>query len=262
MRHPRGQAALILILIMMVSSTVALTVIQRTIQEIELTSTEQEAAEALQAAEAGVEQGLRTLTAGEPVNLEGANYSVEVGTEGSDGYLTDADLITGNTLEVNLASSVSPPTSVDIYWGDTGDGDESPTAALEVLRYQQYAADDYRVVHTAYDPVASRQTSNNFTSPTLNPGSALGVTFRAKVNIPIAAEDKVLRVRTVYNRAKLAIIPLPAGTQLPDLQHRIVSTGQTESGIVRKIEVLRDQPSLPQFFDFALYSGGSLQQTQ
>lgn len=258
--HPAGQAALILILIMLVSSTVALTVIQRTIQEIELTTTEQDAAEALQAAEAGVEQGLRTLTSGQQVPLEGANYSVQVGTEGANGYLTDSDLSTGNTLEINLAGSPSPPTSIDVYWGDNGDPNESPTAAVEVIKYQQFAVNDYRVVHYAWDPDGSRVASNSFFSPQLNPGSALGVSFRARANIALVAQDKIIRIRSVYNRTRIAIVPLPAGSQLPDLQHRIVSTGQTESGIVRKIEVIRDQPSLPQFFDFALYSGGTLQQ--
>lgn len=256
----RGQAALILILVMMVSSTVALTVIQRTIQEIELTSTEEDAAKALRAAEAGVEEGLRTLTTGETVNLEGANYQIQVGTEGDNGYLADSDLSSGNTLEISLLNSASPPTSLNIYWTDTSDSNESPAAAIEVIKYQMFAASDYRVVHLTYDPDAVRRGTNNFGAPG-GASSALGVDFAASVNVPLVAQDQLVRIRAVYNRARLAVVPAPAGSLLPDLQHRITSTGQTESGIVRRIEVVRDQPSLPHFFDFALYSGGTLTQT-
>ena len=255
-----GQAALILILIMMVSSTVALTVVQRSIGEIELSSTEEQSSKALQAAEAGVEQGLQTLISGQTINLQGANYQVEVGSVGTDGFVTDEDVTVNNVMEVSLLNSASVPTSVDIYWSDTADGQESPSAALEIIKYQKFAANDYRIVNFSYDPDAARRENNNFAAPTSNPAPVLNVSFAAMVSIPIAAEDQTVRVKPVYNRARLAIIPQPAGAQLPDLQRKITSVGQTESGIVRKIEVTRNQPSLPQYFDFSLYSGASLSQ--
>jgi hypothetical protein len=260
-KHPEGQAALIMVLIMMVTSTIALSVVQRTIQELDLTTTEESAAKALQAAESGVEQGLRTLTTGETVNLNGANYAVDVSSTGSDGYLSETDIAKGNTIEIPLTGSPSLPTSIDIYWSDTTDVEEDPDAAIEVLKYQQYSATDYRVTTLAYDPDAARRATNNFAIPTTPGGTALGVTFGSRINIPLQAEDRILRVRTVYNRAKIGLVPQPAGTLLPTLQYRIVSTGQTDQGIVRKIEVIRDVPSLPQYLDFALYSGGALTQT-
>jgi hypothetical protein len=258
MNRPAGQAALILILVMMVASTVALTVIQRTIQEIELTTTEAESAKALQAAEAGVEEGLRTLRSGQQEDLEGASYQIQVGTEGSDGYLAAADLSQGNTIQINLQGSPSPPTSLDVYWGDVSDPQESPTGAIEVIKYQQFGAADYRVVHLTFDPDATRRSENNFEAATNSPGSALNVEFSASANVPLVAEDVLVRIRAVYNRALIAVVPQPGGSQLPDQQHRIVSTGQTESGLARRVEVVRDQPSLPQFFDFALYAGSDL----
>lgn len=260
-KHPKGQAALIMVLVMMVSSTIALSVVQRTIQEIDLSTTEESAAKALQAAESGVEQGLRTLVDGDTTNLEGSNYSVQVETTGSDGYLSETDLAKGNTVEIPLTGGGVFPTSVDVYWTDTTDLDEDPDAAIEIIKYQQYSATDYRVATLAYDPDAVRRGTNGFSAPTTPGGTALGTSFGSRINVPIQAEDKIIRIRTVYNRAKIGLVPQPAGTQLPTLQYRIVSTGQTDQGIVRKIEVIRDVPSLPQYFDFSLYSGGNLTQT-
>lgn len=259
-RSQNGQAALILVLVMMVSSTIALSVIQRTVQELELSSTEEYASKALQAAEAGVEEGLRTLTSNDNATLQGANYNLTVTTAGTDGYLSDTDVATGNTVEIPLTGSATPPTSIDVYWTDTTDNDENPTAALDVIKYQKFSDTDYRVTHLAYDPDATRRADNNFLAPTTPGGTALSTTFAARITVTIDPEDQIIRIRPVYNRAKVGIVPLPAGTLLPTLQHRIVSTGQTDQGIVRKIEVVRDQPSLPQYFDFSLYSGGTLDQ--
>lgn len=256
-----GQAALIIILIMMVSSTVALAVIQQSIKEISLTRTEESASKALSAAEAGIEEGLRTLTVGNSSGSFGTtNFNLDVAKAGSDGYLSDTAVLSGNSLEIPVAGLASPPTSIDIYWGDKADTNQSPLAALEVRKYQKYGDSDYRVVESAYDPDSTRATTDKFSAPTLNPGSVLGVSFGARVSISIDATDQYIRLRPVFNQAKVGIVPQPNGTQLPTLQYKITSTGKTDDGLVRKIEVTRDQPALPSVFDFSVYSGTSLVQ--
>jgi len=57
------------------------------------------------------------------------------------------------------------------------------------------------------------------------------------------------------------VSPLPVGSLLPDQTYRIVSTGSTADGVVRKVEAIRTLPVLPVVFDAALYSGGQLTQT-
>jgi|GEM_PF-2987599 Tfp pilus assembly protein PilX len=263
LRDQQGQVALIVVLVLVVMGVIVLSVVSRSVSDLRLAGVEQSSSQALKAAEAGIEEALRNINIGG--SFEGtvneASFETEAQSEGADGQVTNVAIETGEVVEVNVTGSASPPTSLDIYWADRGESNESPTGAVEVIKYQQFSGSDYRTVHYAFDPDATRGASNNFDAATVNPGSFMGVSFGARANIPIVAEDVIVRVRMLYNRGKIGVSPLPVGSLLPDQTYRIVSTGSTTDGVVRKVEAVRTLPVLPVVFDAALYSGGQLTQT-
>lgn len=262
-RDEHGQVALIVVLVLVVMGVIVLSVVSRSVSDLRLAGVEQSSSQALKAAEAGIEEALRNISIGG--SFEGtvneASFETQAESEGADGQVTNISIEPGEVVEINLTGSVSPPTSLDIYWADRAESNESPTGAVEVIKYQQFSDSDYRTAHYAFDPDATRRASNNFAAATVNPGSFMGVSFGARANVPIVAEDVIVRVRMLYNRGKIGVSPLPIGSLLPDQTYRIVSTGSTTDGVVRKVEAVRTLPVLPVVFDAALYSGGQLSQT-
>lgn len=262
--HPTGQVGLLVILIMIVIGVVVLAVLSQTVTGLRLTSLEQSASQALRVAEAGVEEGLRTLNpAGLSGTLDGVSYQVDIEQEGASGFITEQSVAVGDVVEINLEGSPTYPTSLNLYWTDSDNPSESPSAAIEVIKYQLTAPDTYQTTHYAFDPDGTRRTSNNFSAPTSTTGTIFNHNFSAVANIPITTDDLLVRVKVYYNQASIAISPQPGGSVIPDQRYRIVSTGQTEGDVIRKVEVTRTNPILPPIFDAALYSGTSLiQQTR
>ena len=111
-----------------------------------------------------------------------------------------------------------------------------------------------------YDPDATRANVNKFGTPTVNPGSFMGTTFGAMVNVPIVAEDILVRVKPLYNKARLGVGPQPAGAQLGNQFFTVSSRGVSGGNVFRKVEVASSSAGLPEIFDMTLYSGTSLSQ--
>jgi Tfp pilus assembly protein PilX len=76
----------------------------------------------------------------------------------------------------------------------------------------------------------------------------------------ITANPVLLRIRTLYNSDPMpvAIESTVAGVDLPVQGNVIVSTGQTSSGVTRKLRVIRLYTAMSSLFDYVLFSGATL----
>lgn len=261
-----GQIALTIALMIAVISAVSMSIVGRSITEVNLTRIDENASAALKAAEAGIEQSLAGLgtapgsftdEAGRTV----ANYQIEESREGTNGFLSADSVDDGGVIEVDLTGSVGLTTGgINIYWGDENDATETNTAAVEITKYQRVAADDYRRQTYTYDPNATRNDENKFSDPTVGPGLFMGVDFGASVNLPIVAEDRLVRVKVLYNKARFGFEPVAGGATLADQYYRISAQGNVGGSVFRRVEVASSSAGLNEIFDATLFSGAGLVQ--
>lgn len=192
----KGQAVIILLLIMLVALTIGLAITQRSLTDISTSNKGEESSRAFSAAEAGIEQALQTGVASPVTNLgnnSGAvvNISNALPTPSQLGAALELPPISkSTTAQIWLASGfntpgvagltpVTPPiSSLQVYFGDPV---ESPTdqPAIEVNILSQYTsgsippdcstpAGGYMVCKYFFDSNSSRSgsTGNGFTPVT------------------------------------------------------------------------------------------------
>ena len=192
-RLQSGQALLIVLLGMAVVLTMVLSVVSRSVTDIQLTTRDDEALRAFSAAEAGVEQALIVGTNIGDTSLSdaGSSYSVsveELGTSDSK-YAYPEELYSGESATLwlvshdedgNLSCSGADnpcykEDSFQVCWGKDGTKRDYSAPALEVSVY--YDADptdapfatganpdfgDVQVARRTYDPTAARKLENSF----------------------------------------------------------------------------------------------------
>lgn len=275
LKKESGQVVLMLVLITIVGLTIGLSLISRTVTDIRISSQLEQSGRAFSAAEAGVENALKGATVGGPVATIAlpdatASYSVtQVGNSSatlsfpvtSPGSLQTVWLIDHNTdgITLNEASGYSYPasSSFDICWGTA----PNLTPAMVVSLFYKTAGGTYKVARGAYDANAASR-GNNFTSVD-SAGSYCNSNFRFKKTITpttdfaVAAADKLLflRVRPVYENTIFAVKPSVSNPDvlLPVQSKIITSVGQTNTGVVRKIQVIQGYNVLPEIADFGLF---------
>jgi Tfp pilus assembly protein PilX len=272
-----GQVVLITLLVLTIATTVALSLISRTTTDTTITNQTEESLQAFSAAEAGIEEVLKTGTASGTAQVLTPNvssYTTLVSTIGNATGVYVFPKITqkGATETLWLVRHdssgllVETPTytapSVDICWSN-----ETVIPALVVtLLYKESTDNSYRVAKIGYDPLGSRATDNKFTFATPGAcGSYTGtqyiqtLTF-SSINPGIDPGNDVLialRIRPLYSDTKIAINT--AGMILPQQGNRIESTGVTAGGTNRKIVVYQQYRAASTVFDAALYSQSALE---
>ena len=257
-----GQVLLIIVLVMVVALTVGLSVISRSITTIRTSREEASSQKALAAAEAGIEQVLKTNTpipigtffTGEPQTTYGTIVNAVLGTqvlvnggntvpkdEGADIWLVDHN--------ADGTPNFSSPWSGDltIYWGDSS-GDCN-NAALEIAVISGSQASPI-LTRYAYDPCSSRRSNNNF-SPSSPGGVVNGKSFAFSAALPPITSGLVARAVPLYKSSAIGVI---ASIALPSQGFIIDSTGVSQ-GTSRKIIVFKGHPQLPvQYFLYGLFS--------
>ncbi len=257
-RHCSGQVALLLILILTVVSAVVLSAVGGVITNLRVVDIDEESSQALRVAEAGIEEELKTLTGGGVQTLEGTTYTVSSQAEGINGFVTAEDIVPGEVVEVNIVDSTARPGEIEIYWGDANDQKELPVGAIEVIRYRKIDNGNYEAIHYAFDTDNARVAENGFSLSTRNAGTYQGFTFMGREVIGLTNRDYYVRVRVLYNQQRIAVKPSAGRTFGVNPYRRIVSEAETAQGVVRKVEAIRTESTLPLVFDAALYSGGEL----
>lgn len=274
----RGQVLLVVLLVMVIVLTVGLSVASRNITNLRTSREEATSQKALAAAEAGIEQVLKTNTpipigtffTGEPNTTYGTTVNAVLGT---------ALLVTGGNVvpkdegadiwlvahNADNTPNLSSPWSGDltIYWGSSSDVCNSnpainTMAALEVAVVSGPVASPVLKRYT-YDPCSSginRRSNNNFKAA-LGGGTVSGKTFSFSTpplgdpQVISVVNGFVVRVVPLYSNTPIGVI---ASIALPSQGSVIDSTGESQ-GTTRKINVFKGYPQLPiQFFVYGLFS--------
>jgi len=279
LRNQRGQALLIVVLVMAVALTIGLAVVSRSITDIKISRQEEESARVFSVAEAGIEEALKlgsgtsgTIGEGEaligytvsetgqgggtefvfPAINAGDTQTVWLVEHDNDGNLTETGRYTGNTI--------------DLYWGNENqDPNQSTTPALEVsVIYKEGTS--YKLTRGAFDPNSSRRNDNSFDEADVGSYSIGGKTFRFRklgFTLP-GGTPYAVRLRLIYNLDQAQILGVAdnnadGAQNFPSQGKCYESTASlSTSGITRKVQQCQFHKTPPGIFDYVLFSEGGL----
>jgi hypothetical protein len=272
-----GQALLVVVLAMVVVLTVGLSVVSRSVTNLRNSQQEIDSQKALSAAEAGVEQAIKSGTSiTEPINFSAqTSYktSSEVISGASDFLLNGNNKVSkDDAMYIWLTPYSTDPTklfqeqdrwsgSLSLYWGNS-------SAACDRNNADNYAALEIAVVSGArtapvikryvYDPCPDRITRNNFSSPdSINANYPIsGVTLYDKAQVPHITNGFLVRVVPLYADSNIGVSGVndDSAKHLPPQGTIITSTGTTNSNVVRKLDVFQGYPEIPaELFPFTIF---------
>lgn len=277
-----GQILLITLLVLSVATTIVLSLIGRATTDVAITSQIEDSTRAFNAAEAGIEEVLKTgVGIDTPQTLTtGLTYTAPITAIGNVNGVYKLPRITsqGETETIwmvphNADNSVNDASAfytnnLDICWSHN-----TPKPALVVTIFYK-SAGVYKVARAAYDPVqsptgtrADNSFDRDFTSVAAddlqdgcgqtNSVYAKRIRFETDFGIDITppTSDIIteIRLKPVYSETQFYLSTLGGGT-LPEQGKNIVSTGVTASGTTRKIVVTQQYRTASPVFDYAVFS--------
>lgn len=254
----KGQALLVVLLVLGVVMTVGLAVVSRSVTEVSISTTAEESTRALEAAEAGVEKSLAGVSSvagsGGTVSLPESSSSVSVvnnplGTSGF--YKLPYDLDPGDVATVDLGGST--PNSVRVCWG-TNEG-LGPVA--EVMIYST-SGGNVAMRKWMLGPGFTALGTSETAKPCYGTSEPQIYNYRYSVDTSaIPGTLTLMRVRLLgTNKAHPLAFHVPSGS-MPDQGKDTYSTG-TSGSTSKKVRVIRVNPDAPFMFDSALFSGSAL----
>jgi len=257
----KGQALIILLLIMVVGLTVGLSIATRTITDLRISTQSEESQKAFSAAEAGIEDALRrdltsfTGTSAEVSPGTGATYTTTVTPQGNTNkFVTEQPVAKDDVAQVCInVPSFCPnsgliPSQVEVYWVREGESN----ASVEITEVYENPAGSFQIAKNAYN--ADSNLTNGFNNATKGTFQIGNTTFGNQATINLNTDTRILRIRPLYNDTTIAVVALPSDAIFPLQSYKISSTGTTGQ-ITRKIEVTKSLNALPPIFDYVLYSG-------
>lgn len=285
----KGQALLIILLVMAVVLTIALSVVSRSVTDITISQKEEEASRAFSAAEAGVEQALLLGEGrvGEIAQVGTFDAKITGLAEGGKTFAIPILLNSGETVPVwfvaheedgSLVCNGQNPcftgNRIRICWGEDGTSPATATTpALELSVLYTATPGDFetsRIARGAYDPNTTRRSSNSFSnqdgSCTVEGKSyafSKTINLNTDLGIPSGATSREnglqqARLRLLYNTDRahpVAVsVDFPGNGLLPGQGTKVESTGEAGEA-TRKIEVYQLFSDLPPIFDFGVFSG-------
>jgi hypothetical protein len=268
-----GQALLIVVLAMVVALTVGLSVVSRSIVNLRNSQQEINSQKALFAAEAGVEQSIKSGTSisGGNFSTSSTTYDTAISTiSGALEFLLNGNnkvsqddamyiwltpySIDSTQLFLNANRWAPSGGSLDIYWGNSSTVCNNAALEIAVVLGSREVPVVKRYV---YDPCSpgglDRASKNNFSQPTSIPGGhpISGIKLYSKVTIPIT-NGFLVRIVPLYADSYVGAFGTP---QLPPQGAIITSTGKTDNNTVqRRLDVFQGYPELPaELFPFNLF---------
>lgn len=276
-----GQALLIVLLAMAVILTVVLSILSRTVTDINITTRSEESVRAFSAAEAGVEQA---LIAG--ADIQGQDFTADISgiAESTQNFIYPAEVARGDAGTVwlespdgtgNLNCGSGGNCQIKVCFGDPSKGytlgsSTNPAPAIELsVAYEATpgSPDTTRVARAALDPDTTRiqASGNGFDTATSNVPCTVGnKTFQfsctidfSELGIPstsynVAGGLQFANVRFLYNNTN-EFFGVTSGINLPSQGQNIVSTGSS-GGTNRKVEVKKLFGEMPPIFQSAVYA--------
>ena len=269
--NQKGQSLLIVVLVMVVALTVGLAVVARSIVNLKNSQQEVGSQQALSAAEAGVEQAIKSgISVPDGTFSTSTKYETAIKTVSGDAdfllngnnkvsqddamYIWLTPYSTDTTMLFRDADSWSG--NLNIYWGD--DANACNNAALEIAVVWN-TKDNPKVTRYIYDPCPARVLKNHFTlaTPANKPISGIMLLNSSNTTTPIHVTNGFLvRVIPLYADSYIGVSSINdvQNKSLPTQGSIITSTGTTGSNVQRKLDVFQGYPEIPaELFPFSLF---------
>ena len=253
----KGQALIVILLVLAVALTVGLAVVSRSVTDIGTSTTQEESSRALSAAEAGIEAALAA-----PMNQQYNSIGV-VGIPYSGNSISIPEplsagesatiFMTGHDSDGNITEGVGEysPGSLDLCWGTVSTGSKP---AIEASLYYKTAG-VYKITRYAYDP----DSRGGFTASDTSIGSCpTDHSYLYHKTISGLPSGKILlRVRLLYNGDTAHFVAVSGSSSFP-VQGKNITSEATDGSTTRKIEVFQRYPDLAPMLDSAVFSGAGL----
>lgn len=270
-----GQMLLLVLLVAIVGLTVGLFLVGRTTTDISLTTKITDSTRAFNAAEAGIEEAIRTtaLAQGTPIPVaSGVTYTVNIDDLGvGNMYPSSIE----DPIELGQAFTVwlvPHDTNGEIILDEAQDYNHprinvcftggTPRPAIGVTVYY-YDEDDasFKSTYQGYDPESRsngfRDADDDDVDEVCGSGYAYlaNIRFNTHFGVNLVSSGNILvamRIRPIYRAASIAVRPQGGGS-LPTQGYDIESIGRAGE-TVRRIEVAEPYRVPAPFLDHAIYS--------
>lgn len=272
--NSRGQALVLVLLALAVVLTIVLFILSRSITDISVSSSENQAVSAFSAAEAGVEQALVIGTApGGSTQVGNASYTSQVTNvaQGATSFVYPIELNSGDSMTLWLkaqdaTSSDFTGSNLKICWGKPGAySDQSLMPAVEAVLFYETTAGDpatVKIFRAAFDANAARRVNNSFTDTgALCTVAGKSFQFQTTLSIPPAnyPNPQFAFVRLFYNTDTSQPVAFDSTDAhvFPSQGILVDSTGVAGQSN-RRVEVFQGWPEIPGPLQFAVYSSTGL----
>lgn len=276
----KGQALVIVLLILGVVLTVGLSVVSQAVNDVRLSEREEEASRAFSAAETGVE---RALIAPQPTGTQtvgNATYQVTSKTlAGGSEFLFPNDYVSGDTATLYLvghnadgsldtACTGTDPCyfgpEVTVCWGSDNTNSGLPTTPALEASVLYLESGTYKLSRQVIDPFVARRASNGFGANSGGGCTVGGKTMEFShnvnfANLGVAGKTVLMRLKLHYNYSVgTGDIPHPIGAVASSgvfpSQGVVVESIGTFGDATQKVQVTQLHPDAPPIFDYALYA--------
>ena len=261
-----GQVLLVVVLAAVVSLTVGLAAVSRTITNTRVASEESNTQEAMAAAEAGIEEQIQKTKRASEADGEISVYSRDFSNSSSVTATSEPETPTRNVIfPVNDEAEIDQDEGADVWFSDlkfTTPMNVSPGLIVYWVGGSNCGTEpaiEIVVISGAKNaPALNRYAidrcsrGNGFSSTTNLPEQVVnGVRYNRAYRIPDGFNSAwIARIIPLYHSTKIAI---RSNDVLPSQGYSINSTG-TSGGTVRKVKVFQSYPSLPiEFFPYNLF---------
>lgn len=259
--NEKGQVLLVVVLVMIVSLTIGLSVVSRSVVNLRTSTEEVNSLNALSAAESGIEKAVQlnsntsgTFAGGATftstvLEIRGSSLLVAGGNLILPGDGVDVWLVPHNTDGTPNYSTPWPTGNLDIHWGISSTACDN--AAIEVALITGSRAAP-QLARYAFDACAARRTSNNFSqNVTAGNFDIAGKRFFYKVVINSISNGLLARVVPIYRSTPIGIV----GSQdLPSQGFVVESTGKSLTTQRNIVFFKAYEQIAPQYFLYGLFS--------
>ena len=243
----KGQALIIVVLVLVTALTIGLSVATRSVTNTRLSTEEEQSKKAFSAAEAGIERTLKSNSYSEGLfsgsGGSNASFSASVSPVSGDFIINEGSPVPKNEgVDIWLSQypDYASPTdgTLTVYWGTTSDG--CSDAAMEIVVISGPLATPV-TSHFAYDPCAARVGSNGFSLIASSQATVGNKTFYFNKDIPVTS-GLIARVVPLYSNTPIGARG-DSDSPLPQQGSLIESTG-VSGDTQRKIKVFRGYPKV------------------
>lgn len=259
----KGQAVLVVLLVMSVLLTLGLSVVSRSVTDVKISQQSQESARAFWTAQAGLEKALLAQSDIPDDTIDGVSYAVTKSALGGGTKFVFPEKIEVGENFVYWLVDHNPDGSIGttfysgnlkVYWGNHGDTD---TALIVSLIYKD-ASGHFQSKKFTYDPV-TRIPPTNFTSPPPGGGVLSGITFAHTtpwITVPLPLNKPYFaNIKMIFNTSPQIVgVETSAVGPVQGSCYESKAT-VTVSNIVRNLKECRTWPQTPGIFDYLLFSG-------